>query len=144
MAAVLEAGYSAAKQVLNGKNAVRVENFSMDRAVLLPDKSDVALEWVLEREPDRLDALLLKGVVLCQLSEFSKAETLYHRLVRRHPDALLNLAFLYRDFMDAPDKALVYFQRYLDYSGENAEEKAFIDQEILVPNLIESLKKETL
>jgi len=53
MAAVLEAGYSAAKQVLNGENAVRIENFSMDRAVLLPDKSDVALEWVLERKTEQ-------------------------------------------------------------------------------------------
>lgn len=107
-----------------------------------PEEALRQIERVLDREPDRLDALFLKAHLLYQSGEVSMAETVYHDLASRHPNALLNLAILYRDAMDDSQRALDYFQRYLDYTGENAEEKNLFDQEILVPNLIEALGKE--
>ena len=41
-----------------------------------------------------------------------------------------------------PDKALKYYEEYLNYSGRNAEEKRFLDEKFLVPTYIERLKKE--
>jgi Tfp pilus assembly protein PilF len=107
-----------------------------------PEEAVEQLDYILEREPLRLDALFLKGVALCQNDELSAAETLFHQLKDRHPDALLNLAFLYKDYMGEPDRALDYFKRYLDYAGPNADDKAYFDEEILVPKYIELLEGE--
>jgi tetratricopeptide (TPR) repeat protein len=108
-----------------------------------PESAVEQLDYILAREPNRLDALFLKGVALCQDDKVSAAETLFHQLKGRHPDALLNLAFLYKDHMGEPARALDYFQRYLDYAGPNADEKAFFDEEILVPKYIEALKEDS-
>jgi tetratricopeptide (TPR) repeat protein len=102
------------------------------------------LNAVLSAEPARVDALLLKAIVLAQSGEFEKAEALYLYLSDEHPTALLNLALLYMDNLDAPEEALRTFQRYLDYSGRNASEKNLWDEKILVPTYIDRLKKERL
>jgi tetratricopeptide (TPR) repeat protein len=102
------------------------------------------LSVVLSREPSRVDALLLKAIVLGQAEEYEKAESLFLYLSSVHPDALLNLGLLYMDHLDAPNKALEAFQRYLEYSGQNASEKNLWDEKILVPTYIDQLKKEKL
>ena len=84
------------------------------------EEYEAALEQVdalLEQDPDRIDVLLLKGLILCQAGEYSQAETLYLEIAHLHPNAVLNLAFLYKDHLDEPEQALRYFRMYLAYSG---------------------------
>jgi tetratricopeptide (TPR) repeat protein len=100
------------------------------------------LELVLAKDPARMDAQLLKGVVLSQSGDYEKAEQLFLKLSHSHPNALLNLAFLYRDYMDEPEKALSCFAQYLNYAGPSGNDKTFFDRKILVPNYMEELKKE--
>lgn len=109
------------------------------------EEYDAALEQVdavLDLEPERIDALLLKGLILCQAGEYSQAETQYLEIVHRHPSAVLNLAFLYKDHLDSPENALKYFRMYLAYSGDNVQDKTFLDERILVPTYVEKLGKE--
>ena len=100
------------------------------------------IEVILAHQPDHYDAQLLQAVVLCQAGEFGSAESLYLFLADEHPNALLNLALLYKDRLNQPEKALKYFQAYLAYTGPNAEEKTFLDEKIMVPTYIERLQEQ--
>lgn len=100
----------------------------------------VQVKRVLEEAPDRIDALLLEAAILSRQGAYAKAESIYLYLSGEHPDALLNLALLYMDRLDEPDKAFDYFQRYLDYQGPNASEKSFWDRKILVPTYMDKLR----
>lgn len=106
-----------------------------------PDEALTQLELILDDDPGRIDALLLKGAVLCQLDELREAEGHFVEMSDLHPNALLNLGILYKDYLDEPAKAKDCFQRYLEYSGRHADEKSFYDQKILVPNSLEILSE---
>jgi len=108
------------------------------------DKALEQLDKVLDVEPDRVDALLLKGVVLTQAGRYTEAENVYLGLSEDHPYSLFNLGLLNMNHLDAPGRAKRYFDEYLDYSGENAEDRSFLDQKILVPTYLDNLERERL
>jgi len=100
------------------------------------------LQIVLTHEPERIDAILLKGIILSQTGDYRSAETVFKFLSTVHPSALLNLAFLYKDKMNEPEKALKCFKDYVAYKGRNEDTRTFLDEKILAPTYIESLRKE--
>lgn len=104
------------------------------------DEAMHQVELILRSNPDALNAAMLKGRVLWDSGEYSRAADHYQTLVARHPDALLNLGFLWERHLDDPERAIDYYERYLGYDGPNADQKRWYDRTFTVPNRIEILR----
>jgi len=100
------------------------------------------VETILTSDPDALDAAMLKGRILWDSGEHGRAADVFESLVARHPNALLNLGFLWERHLDDRARALDYYERYLGYDGPNADQKRWYDRTFTVPNRIEILKGE--
>jgi len=106
------------------------------------DEAMRQVDFVLKSNRDALDAAMLRGRILWDSGEFNGAVDHYETLIDRHPDALLNLGFLWERHLEHPAKAIDYYERYLAYDGPNADQKRWYDRTFTVPNRIEILRGE--
>ncbi len=106
------------------------------------DDAMIQVNLILESNPDALDAAMLKGRIFWDSGEYGSAADHYQTLVDRHPDALLNLGFLWERHLEDSAKAIDCYERYLGYEGPNADQKRWYDRTFTVPNRIEILRGE--
>lgn len=106
-----------------------------------PEEALVHIDYILASEPDDIEVRMLMARAFWNMEEYRAAAALYEELSGLHPNALLNLAFIYEQKLYKPDRALEYYRRYLEYDGYNADKKGWYDVNFLVPNKIEEMSK---
>lgn len=89
------------------------------------DLARQAIDAAFEHSPENAPARHQSAILYREAGDFAAAEEDYLRAIEIEPDYALayrNLGILYDLYMQRPDKALPYYQRYLQLEPEQSQE----------------------